>query len=222
MFLDNKYTTWYFKIVEKSKNENRCKNTGKYESHHIIPKSLGGDNSKENLVFLTPREHFILHCLLVKMTIGLEKRKMSLALYRMKQSNSNYCRIGNGKLYEKLKLNISHLFSGSNNYFHHNKYFGKNNVMSNPIIKQKHLIIMQDSERRLKISENSKGELNPFYGKKHSIETKTKLSEIAKKRIGENSPMYGKKHKLAICEKCNKQITYPMYKRWHGENCKVN
>lgn len=36
------------------------------EAHHIIPKCLGGDNSKENLVVLTPREHFIAHLLLCK------------------------------------------------------------------------------------------------------------------------------------------------------------
>lgn len=31
------------------------------EKHHIIPKSLGGDNSKTNLVVLTGRQHFICH-----------------------------------------------------------------------------------------------------------------------------------------------------------------
>lgn len=34
------------------------------ENHHIIPRSMGGDNSKENLILLTTREHFIAHQLL--------------------------------------------------------------------------------------------------------------------------------------------------------------
>lgn len=36
------------------------------ERHHILPRCMGGDNSKSNLVDLTPEEHFIAHQLLVK------------------------------------------------------------------------------------------------------------------------------------------------------------
>lgn len=41
--------------------------SGYTELHHIIPKTLGGSNDKENLVKLTAREHFIAHHLLCKM-----------------------------------------------------------------------------------------------------------------------------------------------------------
>lgn len=37
-----------------------------YESHHIVPRCLGGNDDKENLVLLTAREHFIAHRLLSK------------------------------------------------------------------------------------------------------------------------------------------------------------
>jgi hypothetical protein len=40
---------------------------GYIEGHHIIPKCMGGDNSKDNIVFLTGREHFVAHQLLVKL-----------------------------------------------------------------------------------------------------------------------------------------------------------
>lgn len=40
---------------------------GYTESHHIIPKSLGGSDLKDNLVNLTAREHFLCHWILVKM-----------------------------------------------------------------------------------------------------------------------------------------------------------
>jgi hypothetical protein len=44
-----------------------AKNNGEYfERHHILPKSMGGDNSKHNLVLLTAREHFLSHWLLWK------------------------------------------------------------------------------------------------------------------------------------------------------------
>ena len=36
------------------------------EKHHIIPKCMGGNDSKENLVILTAEEHYVAHQLLVK------------------------------------------------------------------------------------------------------------------------------------------------------------
>jgi hypothetical protein len=224
MFKQNKYTKWYHNIINRAKLENRVKLKNQYfESHHIIPKSLGGNNSKQNIVLLTAREHFIIHCLLLKMCINdHDKRKMSLAFYRMKQSNTLNNRIGNGKLYEKIKKNIAYLNSGSNNYFSTIKYFGANNVMSNPQIRKKHLEKMQSIEFKQNMSIIMTGENNPFYGKNHSDITKKKISASRKKYQGKNHPFYGKKHKIVSCEYCKKQISTPMYKRWHGANCKIN
>lgn len=40
---------------------------GYTESHHIIPRCIGGSDDLDNLVNLTPEEHYIAHQLLVKM-----------------------------------------------------------------------------------------------------------------------------------------------------------
>lgn len=75
MFNTSKYTRVYFQIIEKAIISNRVRRCTSddtyiyYEEHHIIPKSLGGSNKKENLVLLLPREHFICHWLLTKMVI---------------------------------------------------------------------------------------------------------------------------------------------------------
>lgn len=62
------YKNVYDKIIENAKSQNRKKNQGTYfEEHHIIARCMGGDDSKENLVLLTGREHFICHKLLHKM-----------------------------------------------------------------------------------------------------------------------------------------------------------
>jgi len=37
------------------------------EKHHIIPRCVNGTNAKENLVYLTPEEHYVVRQLLVKM-----------------------------------------------------------------------------------------------------------------------------------------------------------
>ena len=55
----------------------------KYEKHHIIPKSLGGSNSKSNLAILTPREHALAHLLLIRFLTGEHKAKMVFALKSM-------------------------------------------------------------------------------------------------------------------------------------------
>lgn len=50
------------------------------EKHHILPKALGGSDSKDNIVILTPREHCVAHLLLAKMYVGEAKAKMCYAL----------------------------------------------------------------------------------------------------------------------------------------------
>ena len=40
--------------------------TEKFERHHIVPRSLGGSDDKDNIVKLTLREHYIAHLLLCK------------------------------------------------------------------------------------------------------------------------------------------------------------
>lgn len=82
MFIQNKYTSCYYRIVSRGKSRLLDKATY-VERHHIIPKSLGGSNDPNNLVRLTAREHAICHLLLVKMTEGKDKSKMACAAWRM-------------------------------------------------------------------------------------------------------------------------------------------
>ena len=63
----NKYFYIYHNIILKAKCQERFKGDGNYyERHHIIPKSIGGNNDEHNLVLLTAKEHFICHHLLTK------------------------------------------------------------------------------------------------------------------------------------------------------------
>jgi len=62
IFIDNKYTRVYYRIVANAKSKTHPPNTY-LERHHVIPESLGGVNCKENLAKLTAREHFICHWL---------------------------------------------------------------------------------------------------------------------------------------------------------------
>ena len=58
------YCLIYEKLIEKAKCRVSLK--GYTEKHHIIPKCMGGSNNTNNLVDLTPEEHYVAHQLLVK------------------------------------------------------------------------------------------------------------------------------------------------------------
>ena len=58
------YQRHYNKLIERAKNRKDPEVT---ERHHIIPRSIGGNDNFENIVRLTPEEHFVAHQLLLKM-----------------------------------------------------------------------------------------------------------------------------------------------------------
>ena len=57
----------YKKIYEDLVSRGKSRVLETYsERHHIIPKCMGGSDDKENLVRLTPEEHYVAHQLLIK------------------------------------------------------------------------------------------------------------------------------------------------------------
>jgi len=78
------------------------------ESHHIIPESIGGDNSPENKVRLTAKQHFICHLLLIKMLVGNDMYKMihaatAMMFYKSKNHKDGRNFKINSVIYEALK-----------------------------------------------------------------------------------------------------------------------
>lgn len=68
------YEKVYNSLIEKRKKNIPI---GYKEKHHIVPRSFGGNNRKSNLVYLTAREHFIAHYLLMKMQVPNTPRYFS-------------------------------------------------------------------------------------------------------------------------------------------------
>jgi hypothetical protein len=101
----SKYERWYYSIIHNVKCQHRSKDGDTYyESHHIVPRSLGGSNHKQNLVLLTAREHFICHWLLYKFCEGKDKHKMAHAWFLMFTANKNQKRYAPSHIYEAAKL----------------------------------------------------------------------------------------------------------------------
>lgn len=97
MFIVNKYFHWYHSIIASARTIER---SGYTESHHILPKSLGGSNAKDNLVELTAREHFICHQLLARFTEGPARSKMLKAIWRTSHRNGKMQRVLSSRQYE--------------------------------------------------------------------------------------------------------------------------
>lgn len=92
----NKYTNWYISIITTALNRETVNDYT--EKHHIVPRSfkMGGEKDKLNLVHLTAREHFIVHMLLVKMTIN-PRLKIKMARASVRMINNKYT---NSKTFE--------------------------------------------------------------------------------------------------------------------------
>ena len=104
------YKKIYNQIVEKAKNRML---EGYKEKHHIIPKCLGGNNDKDNLVELTAREHFLCHMLLCE--IYPENDKLTRALFLMatnknKKTHQRYK--VSSRMYEFFKISYSKMLTG--------------------------------------------------------------------------------------------------------------
>lgn len=126
IFLNNKYTKWYFTIIEKAISENRIKHKREhpnyiyYEQQHIIPKSICPEyrRQKWNIVLLTAHEHFVSHLLLTKMVKGSHRRSMAFAFWGMcNQANRNQKRFRyiNGRIYQYARELISKQLSDERN-----------------------------------------------------------------------------------------------------------
>jgi len=222
MYLHNKYTRIYYQIVERAKNRII---SGYTENHHIIPKSLGGSNKKDNIVALTAREHFICHWLLTKMTTDDNQRKMAYACKRMMTANSGQKRYKvTGRKYQLLRTQMNSMLKG--------RVFTDEWKNKLKLSAQKRAKNIPDSERTMRAegiaqrNKNRKGEKRPwmqgdknyfyhnkflgeqnhFFGKKHSSETLEKL-KIPKPRM--------------CCIHCKQEIGGESnLSRWHGDHCK--
>jgi len=180
IFIDNKYTKTYYAIIDRANTRTLDCYT---EKHHIIPKSLGGSNSKDNLSVLTAREHFICHMLLIKMVTGPARHKMQLAVSKMLSTSKNQSRYKvTARTYEYVRKQCSEAMSGKNN-----PNYGKKH---SPEIRKKMSDAVQlhyknnppqpiSEEHKRKISE---GKLKAKF--KHSEKTKEQWSKVRKGRPG--------------------------------------
>jgi len=185
------YLKIYNRIVERATNRDVL---GYVEKHHIIPKCLGGDNKKSNIVSLTAKEHYICHKLLCE--IYPNESKLKYAFWRMCNVANNEYQERNykvsAKVYSRIKDEISSITSKrTKNY----------SVEMRKLIGEKvskKLKGRPSGKKGISKPEHSEWmkENNPFRGKTHSEEHIQKLREVNsepkseehKNNISKNSP----------------------------------
>lgn len=216
----SKYIIWYNNLVNKCKN--RVLPLESYtEKHHIIPRSLGGDDTADNLVRMLPREHFIAHLLLAKIHKGQSGMKMVHALRRMLTGHRNDRYVPNSRVYQVIRTLSMEKCSGENN-----PMYGRIGD-SHPSFGRKELIY--GDSFKAKISATSKGRTAWNKGLegvvKMSESTKQKMSESAKGKIKseEWKAKIGEKMKnspVVTCPYCSKSGKQAPMFRWHFDNCR--
>jgi hypothetical protein len=105
------YQLVYDSLIGRAKNR-LIENNVYYESHHIIPKCIGGSNYQSNIVKLTYREHFVSHWLLHKIYPDNSSLRLAFMLMAFGSGFSKGNRlIPSSRLLEEKKLKLIKYFS---------------------------------------------------------------------------------------------------------------
>jgi hypothetical protein len=207
MDIENKYKKWYLNLISSRKSRVLDKNTY-YEKHHILPKSLGGDNSKDNLIYLTSKEHFVAHLLLIKMYTGPEHYKMkhafSMMLIKSLKNDKRIVRTSNQ--YKKLRQEVGRRFGIAN----------KGRIPWNKGIKREEAV-----KQAVSLANKGKTPWNKGITRSDADVQKMKEGWKIRQELGLNNITKGVPLPKYTCEYCNKTVGGLInYKRWHGNNCK--
>lgn len=187
---------------------------GYKETHHIIPRCMGGSDDKENLVELTGREHFIAHWLLCKIydTPGLKK---AFGLMCLTGKNRSY-KISS-QLYELGRRRLSEAATGREVSMETREKISR--ALKGRKFTKEHLARMRKpktEEAKKNIAAAKVGVLNPMYGTisptrdvPHTKETRDLIS-LRTKQGTEYPP----------CPHCGKKVNKGNALRWHYDKCK--
>ena len=174
---------------------------GYSEKHHIVPRSHGGSNKKDNLIVLTPRQHFIAHRMLWKAYGGSMARA-----YFMMSATGKYGKLGSKTYamaredYSKqvsaqmaIKPNVPAFTLEHRAKLRQAKLGTKVSDETKAKISAAQAGRVYDDEFKRKVSEGLKGKATRGTGWSQSEETKRKIGEA---QVGALNHRYGKKHTM--------------------------
>ena len=168
-FVESKYSKWYNNLIHKAQLRGSIQ--GYKETHHIIPRSFGGDNIKSNVVQLTAREHYIAHALLWKMKFeGIYGSKMAFAFNTFinkmttKERGVNHTYTISSRMYETFRKHYSQMLK--------EKYAKEGGTFTGRTHSEETKKIIGEKSR---LKEFKRGVDHPSWGKKLNISAEAKL-----------------------------------------------
>lgn len=163
------YLRIYDQIIDRARD--RKLNCYK-ERHHVTPRCLGGSDSRNNLVDLTAREHFICHWLLSR--IHPEEPRLSYAFWMMSTSKRPNRYRPSSRAYQEAKQ-LQSILRSQQTLGHTTSQETKEKISKANRGKKR------TEEERKKMSDAQKGKVGTWNGKTHSEESKQKMRE---KKLG--------------------------------------
>ena len=104
---------WYLNVYNSIILNSRSHRELDYkESHHIVPRCVGGTDDPSNIVDLTAREHFLCHLLLCEIYPNESKLKYALFLMAIGKNKKLIKYKINNRLYERLKIEYIKISKG--------------------------------------------------------------------------------------------------------------
>lgn len=133
------------------------------ERHHVIPKSMGGSDSADNLVWLTGREHYLVHWLLFKIH---RTREMAFAWHRMTFGRGDVGRY------------VSHTYA----YARAARALATASLFKGSPLTEDHRRKLSEAKRGRTYAEMGRAVESPLRGREASPELRAKLSAANKGR----------------------------------------
>lgn len=117
VIVNNHYYNRYIKFIQIMRSRSLVSEYN--ERHHILPKCLGGDDSTDNLITLSPREHYIAHMLLAmayRNNFPIVSAFCQMAHKNIKKKTKHILvhRTYTSKVYQQLKIDLYKMVSHNN------------------------------------------------------------------------------------------------------------
>lgn len=181
---------WHYDQLMITRSSREKQDGVYYEMHHKIPKSMGGDDSPENLINLTAREHFLAHWLLWR-------------IHRNRQTACSFQYMCN-MLKSKFK------YTPSSRSFQEAKEARNFTGVTDEVkrkISEKLTGVKWSEERKLRCSIQRTGKGNVFFGKQLPDHLKAKISNT----------LTGREISIESKDKISKQFKN---RKWYNDGVK--
>lgn len=208
-FYGNRYLRFIRPLVS------RPRPSGYIEEHHVLPKSMYPEFAKFskhpwNRAYLTAREHFLAHWLLYKAYGGM----MAFGFSRMRSMCLDHQRYFNlnSKSYEKLRRDLSLAMAEQKKGWKPSPESSARSAATRTGVKQ-------SAEHRAKIALSNTGVVFTEERKRRISEAK-KGKSLPPRSAAHLEKLRAPKHRKD-CEHCGQSVALHLFKRFHGDNCKM-